>query len=131
MRDLESICYELERVNLEIERLEYNRKARVYSRTIKDKIKKRNKLYWSKNRQKINENRRQKKMMSKDNNQNSITSTLICKKCGGETKPSKGYGNAYTEPSESGLVTVLLGKGNLIDCLKCVQCGHSFVPKNP
>lgn len=51
-----------------------------------------------------------------------------CRKCGGKCKPSKGFGDAYI--TEQYQTMVLQGEGNLIDCLKCEDCGHSFVPKN-
>ena len=51
---------------------------------------------------------------------------IKCKKCGGSVKESKGYGNAYSLNGDD-TRTILQGKGDLIDCLKCVECGHSFV----
>lgn len=49
-----------------------------------------------------------------------------CKKCSGFCKPSQGFGNAYQKEQHQTLV--FQGKGDLIDCLKCEDCGHSFIP---
>lgn len=50
----------------------------------------------------------------------------ICKKCNGFAIPSKGFGNTYGEPDEVGKKTIYEGSGTLVDCLKCVDCGHSW-----
>lgn len=49
-----------------------------------------------------------------------------CRKCGGNTKWSKAFGNAYIV--ELHQTTIVEGGGDLIACLKCEDCGHSFVP---
>lgn len=51
-----------------------------------------------------------------------------CKKCDGIGKPSKGYGNAYSRPEPPGNKAIHFGCGDLVDCLKCSSCGHSWVP---
>lgn len=51
-----------------------------------------------------------------------------CIRCGGNAIQSKAIGNAYGVPDEAGNSTVFPGQGDLITCLKCSECGHSWVP---
>lgn len=53
--------------------------------------------------------------------------TSICRKCGGNGKPSKGYMNFHNiqfpnDKSKAEFETKLL------DCIKCELCGHSWIP---
>lgn len=50
-----------------------------------------------------------------------------CKKCNIKAIPSKGFGNAYGKEDERGWKRLYEGHGTLIDCLKCPECGHSWV----
>ena len=49
-----------------------------------------------------------------------------CKICGINSIPSKGFGNAYSEPDAVGKRTIYEGRGALIDCRKCPNCGRSW-----
>lgn len=56
-----------------------------------------------------------------------------CRRCGGETKPSKAIAQTLTGlpdfPGDNHCVTLSPGgPGMLIDCLKCEKCGHSVTP---
>ena len=55
--------------------------------------------------------------------------TGTCKKCHGKTKQGVALNNPVLEGSE-GHGTLSQGKSNaLISCMKCVDCGHSYLPK--
>ena len=55
---------------------------------------------------------------------------MMCRRCGHQMKPSKAIDQTWTgEPEWPGATLVTLspgGPGKLIDCLKCVNCGHSI-----
>lgn len=58
-----------------------------------------------------------------------------CKKCGGHAKPSKGLLNTLLSHSDfggdaglRGTTQTRNGPAELVDCLKCESCGHSWVP---
>jgi hypothetical protein len=48
-----------------------------------------------------------------------------CKKCGGECKPSKVFENRLIGSEFEFNIQIT----SFIDVLKCVECGHSFVPE--
>jgi hypothetical protein len=59
----------------------------------------------------------------------------LCTKCGGEMQPSKALEQTWKpslpdflcDPLDRNLKTMQPGgPGNLIDCLKCVDCGWSM-----
>jgi hypothetical protein len=60
--------------------------------------------------------------------------TNECRECGGKAKPSKGYGKKSISFDDFGGDAGDIGTtqtevtGDLIDCLKCKDCGHSWVP---
>ncbi len=61
---------------------------------------------------------------------------MECKKCGGKCKPSKVLNNTLISLDDFGNDSGLrgttqsrVGTAKLIDCLKCEDCGHSFIPK--
>lgn len=55
-----------------------------------------------------------------------------CRRCGSKMKPSKAISQTYTGmPDFPGKEVVTIspgGPGQLVDCLKCRQCGHSVTP---
>lgn len=62
-----------------------------------------------------------------------------CKKCGSNVKPSKAFNDTLIEhldlgskKGDRGNTLSRNGKAKLVDCLKCTNCGHSWIPKeNP
>jgi hypothetical protein len=50
---------------------------------------------------------------------------IICKKCGGECKPSKTM-HTKTLLSEFGSKITTT---TFISCQKCIKCGNSFIPE--
>lgn len=57
-----------------------------------------------------------------------------CKKCGGECKKSKALLNSLVssndfgnDAGERGTTVSRIGRPKLVECLKCVNCGHSFI----
>lgn len=62
-------------------------------------------------------------------NQDGIATMQGCKKCGGEMKPGQAIDQTWTgTPDFAGGEIVTMspgGHGNLIDCMKCLNCGWS------
>lgn len=54
--------------------------------------------------------------------------TKTCNRCGGECKSSKALVN-YHHCSKSYLRGEKEFETKLLNCLKCVNCGHSFIPE--
>ena len=59
-----------------------------------------------------------------------------CKICGGKGKSSKALDNQYTasddfgnDAGQPGTTMSKNGKAVLITCVKCSDCGHSWIPK--
>jgi len=59
----------------------------------------------------------------------------ICRKCNGIANPSKALDNTWVGSSdfggdfgERGTTMSKCGKPQMVDCLKCSNCGHSWVP---
>ena len=52
--------------------------------------------------------------------------TLICHKCGGTGKPSKGYMNFHNIQTSDRSKEF---ETKLLDCIKCTSCGHSWIPE--
>lgn len=50
-----------------------------------------------------------------------------CKKCKTPAIRSKGFSNAYGMPDLVGKRTIYQGKGPLVHCWKCPECGRSWV----
>lgn len=60
---------------------------------------------------------------------------IICKKCGGGCKPSKALLNIMKssndfgdDAGQFGATRRPSGEAEMVDCLKCEKCGHSFFP---
>lgn len=61
-----------------------------------------------------------------------------CKKCGGHCKPAKAYKNKLVESldfrdsrfGDRGNTLSRRGRAELVYCMKCTKCGHSFIPDN-
>jgi hypothetical protein len=58
-----------------------------------------------------------------------------CKKCGGEGKPSKALNNTIVyyddfgkDAGSRGTTGSRQGTAQLVDCIKCKSCGHSWIP---
>ena len=49
-----------------------------------------------------------------------------CRDCKGYAIRSLAYADAHTIPKDTEQQTILPGRGNLITCFKCSQCGHSW-----
>ena len=54
-----------------------------------------------------------------------------CKKCQGEMKTGKALNNPTIEGSEGHGTRRRVISNAVVECLKCVDCGHSFIPKSP
>lgn len=62
----------------------------------------------------------------------------ICRRCNGIGLPSKGFEDTYLEsmdfhdskPGDRGNTMSKSGPPVLLDCLKCSDCGHSWIPKS-
>ena len=58
----------------------------------------------------------------------------VCRRCGGQMKPSKAIAQTWTgQPEWPGDTICTMspgGPGRLIDCLKCEKCGHSVSSPN-
>ena len=52
--------------------------------------------------------------------------TLICHKCGGTGKPSKGIMNFHNIQTSDRIKEF---ETKLLDCIKCESCGHSWIPE--
>ena len=59
-----------------------------------------------------------------------------CKKCGGKCHPSKALNNTMVyyddfggDAGGRGTTGSRSGKPKMVECLKCEDCGHSFVPE--
>lgn len=59
-----------------------------------------------------------------------------CRKCGGEGKPSQAFQNTLIEfvsrdskIGDRGNTLSQSGPAELVDCLKCSSCGHSWIPQ--
>jgi len=67
------------------------------------------------------------------------TKETSCIKCGSEAKPSKALLNTLIAAQDFGGETIHTrgatvsrsGKATLADCLKCTNCGHSWIPDEP
>ncbi|MEM6397498.1 MAG: hypothetical protein AAF741_14205 [Bacteroidota bacterium] len=59
--------------------------------------------------------------------ENGLLSDTQCRECGGEAARSKGYSNAYSV-DEYGVKTIHEGMGKIVECNKCKECGHSWIP---
>lgn len=64
------------------------------------------------------------------NNQN-----YTCKKCNGKGKPSKALNNTLIgfddfggDVGDRGTTMSRVGPAKMVDCIKCENCGHSWVP---
>lgn len=59
---------------------------------------------------------------------------VLCRRCGGQMKPSKAIAQTWTgQPEWPGDTIYTMspgGPGKMIDCLKCVNCGHSISSHN-
>ena len=60
-----------------------------------------------------------------------------CNKCGSDSKDSKALLNSVVtfndfgqDAGRRGTTQSRIGKANLVDCLKCVNCEHSWIPTN-
>lgn len=60
---------------------------------------------------------------------------MKCKKCNGQCKPSQALNNSLVSSNDfgndsnsRGTTQSRLGEAKLVDCEKCTNCGHSFVP---
>jgi hypothetical protein len=56
---------------------------------------------------------------------------MTCRKCNSECKPSKGLINSYlieVTIDENKQCWTDYTNAKLVDCYKCVNCGHSFIP---
>lgn len=60
-----------------------------------------------------------------------------CNKCNGNAKPSKALLNQLVsfndfgnDAGSRGTTQSRSGKAELVDCLKCTDCGHSWIPEN-
>jgi len=61
----------------------------------------------------------------------------VCRKCDGNGKPSKVLLNAMVsfndfgnDAGSRGTTQARVGSASLVDCIKCEDCGHSWVPQN-
>jgi ribosomal protein L37E len=59
-----------------------------------------------------------------------------CRRCNGQGKPSKAFNNTLVEFTDLGSkigdrgnTLSRIGKAQLVDCIKCENCGHSWIPK--
>lgn len=70
----------------------------------------------------------------KDDALNQLHGLVLCRRCGHQMKPSKAIAQTYGGiPDFAGGHVVTMspgGPGKLIDCLKCVNCGHSISSPN-
>lgn len=64
------------------------------------------------------------------------TKETSCTKCGGNCNPSKAFLNTLIslnnfggDAGQRGTTQSRQGKAELVDCMKCEDCGHSFIPK--
>ena len=60
---------------------------------------------------------------------------MNCIKCNSECLPSKAYNNILVssndfgnDANDRGATQSRIGQAVLVDCMKCTNCGHSFVP---
>lgn len=60
-----------------------------------------------------------------------------CNKCGGAGIPSKALNNTLVgfddfggDAHKRGTTQSRAGKAQLVDCIKCTSCGHSWIPEN-
>lgn len=60
---------------------------------------------------------------------------MICRKCNSDCKFSKAFNNTLVcfddfgnDAGNRGTTQSRVGKAILVDCYKCVNCGHSFIP---
>ncbi len=60
---------------------------------------------------------------------------IKCRRCNSKCKPSKALlnqlislGDDLFEAGDVGSTQSRSGKAILVDCYKCVKCGHSFIP---
>lgn len=60
---------------------------------------------------------------------------ILCK-CGNKTIKSKAYLNTLisfndfgNDAGQRGTTLSRLGTAKLVDCRKCISCGHSFIPE--
>ncbi len=60
---------------------------------------------------------------------------IKCRRCNSECKPSKGLLNQLVsfndfdnDAGSRGTTQSRVGKAILVDCYKCINCGHSFIP---
>lgn len=59
-----------------------------------------------------------------------------CRKCNGNCKPSKAFNNTLVlswdfdknDYGRRGTTQSRVGKATLVECMKCEDCGHSFIP---
>jgi hypothetical protein len=54
-----------------------------------------------------------------------------CRRCSGTGQPSKGYGKlsipiGHDHPGQTRMEVT----DSVVHCLKCTQCGHSWIPAN-
>lgn len=60
----------------------------------------------------------------------------LCRRCNGVCEPNKALQNQLVsyddfgfDHGDSGTTQSRTGKAVIIDCFKCKNCGHSFVPE--
>jgi len=60
---------------------------------------------------------------------------MNCIKCNSKCLPSKAYNNTLVSSNDfgndannRGITQSRIGRAVLVDCMKCTNCGHSFVP---
>ena len=62
---------------------------------------------------------------------------MKCRECGGQAKRSKAMLNqlvsgrgTFAKYCARGTTLSRIGKAELVDCMKCADCGHSWINQN-